>query len=67
MSQNPSRFAGQPPGGEVIQASWNRCVQEYGLDATMRRDVERVTDQNIRELRSHTCGMSRVTPTTACC
>ena len=52
MSQNPSRFAGQPPGGEVIQASWNRCVQEYGLDATMRRDVERVTDQNIRELRS---------------
>lgn len=52
MSQNPLRFAGQPPGGEVIQASWNRCVQEYGLDASMRRDVERVTDQNVRELRS---------------
>ena len=40
------------PGGEIIQASWNRCVQDYGLEPCMRRDVERVTEQNIRELRS---------------
>ncbi|WP_295557804.1 sigma-54-dependent Fis family transcriptional regulator [uncultured Hyphomicrobium sp.] len=52
MSQNPIRTTGQQSGGDVIQASWNRCVQEYGLDPTMRRDVERVGDQNIRELRS---------------
>src|SRR5690606_22858162 len=52
MPQNPFRIAGQAVGHEVIQASWNRCVQDYGLDPGMRRDVERVTDQNVRELRS---------------
>lgn len=52
MIQNPTRSASQAAGGEIIQASWNRCVQDYGLDPAMRRDVERVTDQNIRELRS---------------
>lgn len=51
MPQNPSRIVGQA-GSDVIQASWTRCVRDYGLEPSMRRDVERVTDQNIRELRS---------------
>ncbi len=52
MTQTQKRLAAQMAGGELIQASWNRCVQEYGLEPCMRRDVERVTDQNVRELRS---------------
>jgi transcriptional regulator of acetoin/glycerol metabolism len=52
MAQNPIRVLGQPAGGELIQASWNRCIQDYGLEPTMRRDVERVTEQNVREIRS---------------
>lgn len=52
MAQNSIRLHGQQAGGELIQASWNRCIQDYGLEPSMRRDVERVPDRNIREIRS---------------
>jgi len=51
MTQTQRRPVVQTPG-DLIQASWNRCVQEYRLEPCMRRSVERVTDQNVREIRS---------------
>ncbi|MCB1484102.1 MAG: sigma-54-dependent Fis family transcriptional regulator [Hyphomicrobiaceae bacterium] len=38
-------------GGDIVRASWRRCLSEYGLDRAARRPVERVTSSTIKDLR----------------
>lgn len=38
-------------GGDIVRASWRRCLQEYGLDRAVKKPIERVGSSAIRELR----------------
>jgi transcriptional regulator of acetoin/glycerol metabolism len=38
-------------GGDIVRASWRRCLQEYGLDRAAKRPIERVGSSIIRDLR----------------
>ena len=38
-------------GGDIVRASWRRCLQDYGLDRANRRPIERVGSSVIRDLR----------------
>ena len=38
-------------GGDIVRASWRRCMQEYGLDRAIRRPIERVGNTTVRDLR----------------
>jgi len=37
--------------GDIVRASWRRCISEYGLDRAQRRPIERVTSSTVRDLR----------------
>ena len=37
--------------GDIVRASWRRCISEYGLDRAQRRPIERVTSSAVRDLR----------------
>lgn len=52
MAHKPTRSPSPLAGNELIQASWKRCVQDYGLEPSLRREIERVTEQDVRERRS---------------
>lgn len=38
-------------GGDIVRASWRRCLQEYGLDRAAKKPIERVGSNIIRDLR----------------
>ncbi len=38
-------------GGDIVRASWRRCLQEYGLDRATKKPIERVGSSIIRDLR----------------
>lgn len=38
-------------GGDIVRASWRRCLQDYGLDRAAKRPIERVGSNVIRDLR----------------
>lgn len=38
-------------GGDIVRASWRRCLQEYGLDRAAKKPIERVGSSIIRDLR----------------
>ncbi len=42
----------QPQLTDTLRASWQRCVNDYGLGVSLHRDVERVSDHELRALTS---------------
>ncbi len=37
---------------DIVRASWRRCLNEYNLDRALRKPVERIGENRVRELRA---------------